>query len=162
MVDDKKSTDKLVCYLHKNKSAIGACVGCGKFICKECSTQVKNKNYCKSCVDNLFSENEKLIDKLENNKQQNVFMNSSSTSSASSASSSFDFSNKYNHKDKTTTALLAFFLGGFGVHKFYLNQSGLGILYLVFFWTFIPMLLGMVECILFAIMSDQEFNNKYN
>ena len=27
-------------------------------------------------------------------------------------------------KDKTTAALLAFFLGGFGVHKFYLGEKG--------------------------------------
>ena len=33
-------------------------------------------------------------------------------------------------KDKTTAAILAFFLGGFGVHKFYLGESGLGIIYL--------------------------------
>ncbi|RKO71209.1 TM2 domain-containing protein [Sphingobacterium puteale] len=41
-------------------------------------------------------------------------------------------------KDKTTAALMAFFLGGFGAHRFYLGQIGLGFLYLLFCWTLIP------------------------
>lgn len=41
-------------------------------------------------------------------------------------------------KSKTTAIVLCFFLGGFGIHRFYLGQTGLGILYLIFFWTFIP------------------------
>ena len=39
-----------------------------------------------------------------------------------------------NGKSRIAAALLAFFLGGFGVHKFYLGQVGLGILYLIFFF----------------------------
>ncbi len=41
-------------------------------------------------------------------------------------------------KSKSTAALLAFFLGGLGIHRFYLGQNGVGILYLLFCWTFIP------------------------
>lgn len=47
-----------------------------------------------------------------------------------------------NGKNRITAALLALFLGGFGVHKFYLGQSGVGIIYLLFCWTFIPALLA--------------------
>jgi len=32
-------------------------------------------------------------------------------------------------KEKTSVALLAFFLGNIGVHRFYLGQTSLGILY---------------------------------
>ena len=35
-------------------------------------------------------------------------------------------------KDKNVAAILAFFLGGLGVHRFYLNQIGLGFVYLIF------------------------------
>ncbi|WHI46904.1 NINE protein [Microbulbifer sp. JMSA004] len=66
-----------------------------------------------------------------------------------------------NGKSKVAAALLAFFLGGFGVHKFYLGQVGLGILYLVFFWTFIPAIVAFIEFIILLTMSDEAFNQKF-
>jgi TM2 domain-containing membrane protein YozV len=51
-------------------------------------------------------------------------------------------------KDEVAGVLLALFLGTFGLHHFYLRRNGLGILYLLFFWTGIPALLGFVECFL--------------
>lgn len=66
-----------------------------------------------------------------------------------------------NGKSKVAAALLAFFLGGFGAHKFYLGQIGRGILYLVFFWTFIPAIIAFIEFIIFLTMSDESFNQKY-
>nr|WP_257719828.1 TM2 domain-containing protein [Psychrobacter urativorans] len=60
-----------------------------------------------------------------------------------------------------TAALLAFFLGGFGAHKFYLGKVGMGILYLIFFWTFIPAIIAFIEFIILLVMSDDEFNRKY-
>ncbi len=65
-------------------------------------------------------------------------------------------------KSKTTAALLAFFLGGLGGHKFYLGKAGQGILYLVFFWTLIPSVVAFIEAILFLTMSDLEFHARYN
>jgi len=65
-------------------------------------------------------------------------------------------------KSKTTAALLAFFLGGFGAHRFYLNQAGLGILYLIFCWTLIPAIIAIIDCIIFLTMSKEAFDAKYN
>ena len=65
-------------------------------------------------------------------------------------------------KNKTTAAILAFFLGGLGVHRFYLGQNGLGLVYLLFFWTFIPALIALVDFIIFVTMNDAHFNAKYN
>ncbi|KAF0111393.1 MAG: hypothetical protein FD163_1006 [Hyphomonadaceae bacterium] len=65
-------------------------------------------------------------------------------------------------KTKTAAAIWAFFLGGIGAHKFYLGQAGLGILYLLFFWTFIPALIAFIEFILFLTMTDESFDEKYN
>jgi TM2 domain-containing membrane protein YozV/ribosomal protein L40E len=66
-----------------------------------------------------------------------------------------------NGKSRIAAVLLAFFLGGFGIHKFYLGQIGLGILYLVFFWTFIPSVVAFIEFILLLAMSDEKFDRKY-
>ncbi|ELS31093.1 MULTISPECIES: NINE protein [Pseudanabaena] len=65
-------------------------------------------------------------------------------------------------KTKNTTVLLCFFLGAFGGHKFYLGQSGWGVLYLLFCWTGIPSIAAFVEFIMFLVMSEDEFNRKYN
>lgn len=66
-----------------------------------------------------------------------------------------------NGKSRIAAALFAFFLGGFGGHKFYLGQVGMGIVYLLFFWTFIPAIIAFIEFILFLTMSDDAFNKKY-
>jgi len=65
-------------------------------------------------------------------------------------------------KDKTTAALIAFFLGGFGAHRFYLGQTGLGFLYLVFCWTLIPAVIALIDFIVFLAMSKESFDLKYN
>jgi len=65
-------------------------------------------------------------------------------------------------KNRTAAGLFALLLGGLGVHKFYLGQIGMGILYLLFCWTFIPAIVGLVEGILYLTMSDADFNARYN
>lgn len=65
-------------------------------------------------------------------------------------------------KNKVTAALLAFFLGGFGVHRFYLGQVGKGILYLLFCWTPIPWLIAFIDFIVFLASGEKSFNFKYN
>jgi len=64
-------------------------------------------------------------------------------------------------KNKWVAFLLAWFLGGFGAHKFYLGRAGMGVLYLLFFWTLIPGLAAFVEAIVYAIMSEEDFARKY-
>lgn len=66
-----------------------------------------------------------------------------------------------NGKSKLAAALFALFLGGIGIHKFYLGRVGWGITYLVFCWTFIPALVGFIEGILLLVMSDNDFNAKF-
>ncbi len=60
-------------------------------------------------------------------------------------------------RDEVVGILLALFLGGFGVHHFYLRRTGLGILYLCFSWSPIPWVLGFIECF-FMPGRVREFN----
>lgn len=64
-------------------------------------------------------------------------------------------------KNRIAAALLALFLGGFGVHKFYLGKIGQGFLYLIFCWTFIPTFISFVEFIIYLCSSDENFARKY-
>lgn len=65
-------------------------------------------------------------------------------------------------KNRVTAALLAFFFGGFGVHKFYLGRTTPGILYLLFFWTLIPAFLAWIDFIVLLCSDDNSFNRKYS
>jgi len=49
-------------------------------------------------------------------------------------------------KDEVVGVLFALLLGCFGIHKFYMGETGWGILYIVFSWTWIPAILGLIEC----------------
>lgn len=64
-------------------------------------------------------------------------------------------------RSRIAAALFALFLGGFGVHKFYLGQTGLGIIYLLFFWTLIPAIAAFIEFIILLTMSEQRFQEKF-
>lgn len=68
-------------------------------------------------------------------------------------------------KDKTTAGLLALFLGGAGIHRFYLNQPGMGVLYIALtlitcgvFAAIVP----IIDAIVFFIMDPFQFDQKYN
>ena len=64
-------------------------------------------------------------------------------------------------KSKIVAAVLAFFLGGLGIHKFYLNQSGWGVLYLLFCWTGIPAFWSLIDGLILLLSSDENFMIKY-
>lgn len=49
--------------------------------------------------------------------------------------------------ESTPYALLALFLGDFGIHKFYINDKATGIMYLVFSFTGIPGLIAFFTAI---------------
>ncbi|SDQ41485.1 TM2 domain-containing protein [Natronobacterium texcoconense] len=63
--------------------------------------------------------------------------------------------------DKVVASIFALFLGGLGAHKFYQGNVKYGVLYLCFFWTFIPALLAFVEAILMLVSDDAEYEQQY-
>ncbi|HFC00450.1 MAG TPA: TM2 domain-containing protein, partial [Phaeodactylibacter sp.] len=78
-------------------------------------------------------------------------------------------------KKKGTTALLALMFGLFGVHRFYLGQRLKGFLQVILFMItmiitieedapviFIPAIIGFIDAVLFYVMPEEEFDEKYN
>jgi len=57
-------------------------------------------------------------------------------------------------KNKVVFVLLALFLGGLGIHRMYIGDWLLGILYLVFCWTGIPMFIAFIEAIVIGLRDN--------
>ncbi len=106
----------------------------------EKETPGANEQYCSSCGE-VIKEDAEICPEC------GVRQKSSSTSPGD--------------KDRTTAGILGILLGGIGAHKFYLGDTGLGILYLCFFWTGIPALIGFIEGIIYLTKSDEEFQAQY-
>ncbi|MFN3925786.1 MAG: NINE protein [Pseudanabaenaceae cyanobacterium] len=73
-------------------------------------------------------------------------------------------------KNRATAILLCFFLGCWGVHKFYLGETGMGVWYLLAFTILLvtvvsPIIAGIqiiFDFFVLLFMSDAEFDRKYN
>ncbi len=64
-------------------------------------------------------------------------------------------------KHKIIQSALAILLGMFGAHKFYQGKTFMGVLYALFFWTSIPMWIGIVEGIRYLVMPMDDFYLEY-
>lgn len=68
--------------------------------------------------------------------------------------------------NRIAAALLAFFLGPLGVHRFYLGRTGSGVLMLVLSITVIGLLItgpwALVDFMRYLLMSDREFARRYD
>ena len=81
---------------------------------------------------------------------------------------------KIRRKKKWVAALLAFFFGVFGIHRFYLDQRQFGLLYISSFilgafiltgidaLVAIPAIVGFIDFLIFLTMSRENFDERYN
>ncbi len=64
---------------------------------------------------------------------------------------------EYVHHKRITAGILGILLGGLGIHQFYLHNIGWGILMLIFCWTGIPSIIGLIQGILYLTETDEYF-----
>ena len=118
--------------------------------------------------DNINDANDNVEDAAENVKQE-------AKSTTEEFKEGWDQATKGGENKKMMAGLLAIFLGGFGIHKFILgyNKEGiilLGILLVSFplmcvvigaFTMYIPIIIGLIEGIIYITKTDEEFYNTY-
>lgn len=72
-------------------------------------------------------------------------------------------------KNRTVAAFMALFGGAFGIHKFYLGTPGPGIIYVMLLFMSVRIfamplsgILGVIDAMRLFMMTDREFDRKYN
>ena len=68
----------------------------------------------------------------------------------------------HERKSKGLAMTLCFFLGWMGAHEFYLRKYLSGSLYLIFFWTAIPLFLSILDFILLFLTPKSVFHKMYD
>lgn len=82
--------------------------------------------------------------KESNNTTSGININVSNNQNASQP---LYIANNTKAVNKVVYCILAFFLGGIGVHKFYAGKISTGILFILFCWTLIPSFIAFIDFI---------------
>ena len=138
------------------------CTNCGAPIspaavaCMKCGAQpVGHRKFCRGCGSPLNPEQ---IVCIRCGTGVNSIKGNSRPGSPASGSP----------KSRTTAGILGILLGAFGVHKFYLGSWGWGLVYIgaglitCGTLTIAAEILGIVEGIMYLMMSEEDFAAKYS
>lgn len=100
-------------------------------------------------VEIYETENDLIITKKEekkaNNNNSGININVSNNQTGAQP---MYIANNTKAVNKVIYCILAFFLGGLGIHKFYAGKIGTGILFILFCWTLIPSFIAFIEFII--------------
>jgi len=115
------------CTNHEQTAAAGTCVYCGKPFCADCLVEVKGRMYCKADIGNVLDEAKSAAAATQAQAQPaiNIVNTNANTNTNTMGYDAYQIP----LKSKITALLLCFFLGGLGVHRFYVGKIGTGILY---------------------------------
>ena len=122
--------------------------------CRKCGIKLaEGAKYCSSCGtscqettanNNTIVQPQPTIVYVQSPQQQNVYVRGV-------------------EKSKGITLLLCFFLGGFGIHQFYIGNTVKGVTYLLFCWIcYITGIIALIDFFIFLCMSEERFHQKYD
>lgn len=109
--------------------------------CSKCGCQLKDDDlFCPSCGNK--------VEPLDNKIHVSADLRNIASSTGDNVS----------NKSRLCAALLAFFLGAFGIHRFYMGKITSRIFMLLFFWTGIPAIVAIIDLILIlcGLATDDE------
>lgn len=116
--------------------------------CTKCGNVIEgNSIFCPKCGQSI----EQSPQAPQNPQQTIVFVQSPHQTQVRSVA-----------KSKGVALLLCFFLGGLGVHQFYLGNTAMGVAYLLFSWTCIPELISIIDFFVLLCMNEAYFHGKYD
>lgn len=144
----------LKCINHPEREVDGACVYCGKLFCSDCLVEADGKLYCKSDVGKALKEAKEEV-AASKSVSPNIVINNANTNMNTNNNTAGGMA--YPYKSKLVAALLCFFFGVFGVHRFYVGKIGTGVL-----WLLTGGLCGVGALIDFIVILIGGFRDKAN
>ena len=107
--------------------------------CQHCGAEVKDGDkFCQKCGASIES----------NNGGSSFKSNFQSCMSNDLKEASNFKSDNISPCSRLVAALLCWFLGGFGAHRFYTGKTTSAVFMLIFFWTFVPCIIAIVDFIM--------------
>lgn len=118
------------CQNHPDREAKGTCCYCGQPFCEECLVSVNGRNYCKEHVSEAVNQQNNNGQAPQQAPTPVIIYNNNDNTNNNTNVNAGGFGGGISPKSRMVAALLCFFLGYFGIHRFYTGKIGTGILYL--------------------------------
>ncbi|WP_084277021.1 TM2 domain-containing protein [Anaerovibrio sp. RM50] len=133
--------------------------------CKNCGQSVEdNTAFCPNCGASVQDDLSTEVNATNEYQQNNPFQQGQygdQFQGGGMAGTAWGLGDEKKLVNKIAYGLLAIFVGGFGIHKFYTGKTMWGIIYILLCWTGIPAILALVEGIIGFTTKDDGQGNIY-